>query len=74
MFGRRECKDQMAATWLKNYIPAVVQTTHTGTSSDIGWNLLGKKDPEGFSLKVKCVPVIKRFSRQLMKLLSGFIC
>lgn len=51
VFGGWGCRDQMVATWFNNYIPTFIQTAHTGTSSETGLILLGKKDPEGFSLK-----------------------
>lgn len=44
----------MVATWFNDYIPALAQTAHTGTSSKTGWNLLGADlTMNGFHLKVK---------------------
>lgn len=48
------------ATWFNDYIPALVQTSHTGSSSEDRLLCIGfTMDPEGFSLKVEGVLVVK---------------
>lgn len=72
VFGRMKTqwhRDQMVATWFND----LVQTAHTGTSTETGWNLLGTvftMNLEGFCLKVKgsktTSPFLTCFMDQMM--------